>query len=999
MTASARETVRVTFRHTPSAGTVRAFLPGSFNDWGPNIAGFIHPDAPSRMTWADSPGCYVCIVPLVAGSTYDYKFHEHADASGTSYRWITDPLNPRINTADNNNSLITPFEAFLFQISPKDGSVVTDSDARLVFGAFTADSDSVLPDASTIRFDGRDPVSFTDFYDDSLSLVVCPLAGLSGGAHRVVITLQTASGRTTVDSTRFTLLNDDIYFITPSHDDVLAASRTVRFRVGMAHTRVDDVRLEQIDAGAYSLSAGRERDYEVAVTLGFGMNRFVAVATDSSGAVTVSDTLRLYYPEPRYPDPEIRFERTGDGIRVTGRANDPQGDPVTYAWANQPLNPERIPGIGGIRDSTFTISVPVLPGDYALRLVATDPDGHAGQTVNFFTVRPDGGVLIPGPADVPAWVRDAQIYCLFVRSFTAEGTLRAAAERLDHIRDMGFGVIWLLPVMDVEGELDRRWNIGYNIRDFYRVEPVYGTEADFSHFVRSAHDLGLRVILDVTPSHSSRSHPIALDARANGPFSRYHDFYQHAIIPHNDNGLGQSVSSDGIVYYSAFSDALLNWDWENAESRRYMLDVYTHWLREYDIDGFRFDVYWGSHRRYGVHHFDRPLREALRRAKADILLLGETDGTGIGTESQYADRGGGMDLGYDWRFKDAILRYPSIHQLDDRLYNAGYRPGPNSYFLRFLENQDEDRVAYRYGSIERTLPVSAALFTATGIPMIYQGQETGMGQGMGGDKDHRARAIVDWANPAAGVLAPHYQKLAQIRAQFPAFRRQFEDLDGNGRIDGGDPSVQVPLDVSDPSVYAFGRPFPNQNGLVVINFSANPKTVSVLTVRDSWCEFDPPIRADDACFLNNLYENASVRVSGRELDTLRIPLEPYGAAVYTISLREERVALPDLRVRVPRQDAAQRPGRFRLYPAYPNPFNAMTVIRYDLPVEGAVSVEIFDAAGRRIRRLAESRQTPGTHVVRWDGRDGTGRPAPSGLYLCRVRCGSLVGSGKIVLMR
>ena len=103
-----------------------------------------------------------------------------------------------------------------------------------------------------------------------------------------------------------------------------------------------------------------------------------------------------------------------------------------------------------------------------------------------------------------------------------------------------------------------------------------------------------------------------------------------------------------------------------------------------------------------------------------------------------------LHLGYDWLLKDIIWSYPSIWNLNDRLYNEGYRPGANSFFLRFLENQDEDRVAYRYNSIEKTIPVSTAIFMATGIPLIFQGQEVGMGFGMGGDKDYRLRTTVNW---------------------------------------------------------------------------------------------------------------------------------------------------------------------------------------------------------------------------------------------------------------
>src|SRR5690606_23348932 len=127
---------------------------------------------------------------------------------------------------------------------------------------------------------------------------------------------------------------------------------------------------------------------------------------------------------------------------------------------------------------------------------------------------------------VPQWVREARIYCLFFKAFTAGGRIADAIPRLDYIRAMGFNTVWVLPVMDVEGNIDQGANIGYNIIDFFHVDPDYGTDADFKEFVQRAHEAGLRVILDVTPNHSSRSHPCALDARTNRKYSRYYDFFQ-----------------------------------------------------------------------------------------------------------------------------------------------------------------------------------------------------------------------------------------------------------------------------------------------------------------------------------------------------------------------------------------------------------------------------------------------------------------------------------------
>ncbi len=995
----AQGVVRVTFRHYPtSSRVVRAFVPGTFNNWGPNSSGRIYPNAPSQMDYVDSLGFYVKTVALPVGTTQQYKFHEHFDPSGAQYQWLTDPLNPRINYADNNNSVLPVGPAMVFQLWPRPGAVVSDQSPTIVAAICVVEGDSLLLDQSTVSVDGRVWSTLEGKMLEELSLLRCPLPSLTSGVHRVELAVRTRGGRSTVDSTWFTYVSGPVYFETPSTDSCWAGARTIRWRTAQG-VAARSVTLHQIGSHPLIFPASSSGEYQWTVTLRFGDNRFVASVTDSAGVTASSDTLRLRYPPPRLPQPQITFVQAGRRVRVSGRGNDPQGKPVTYLWSCQDTNPAPLAGVEGRADSTFEIDIPPVPGDYALKLTVSDQDGHTNSTVNFFTVVSDSQVITPDLRTVPRWVAQARVYCLFVRSFTPQGTLRAAADHLDHVRRMGFNVIWVLPVMDVEGTLDQGTNIGYNIVDFYQIEPVYGTEEDFRDFVRKTHELGLRVILDVTPNHTSRSHPFALDVRARKRFSRYYDFYQHEIIAHDDNGLGQSVSADGIVYYSGFSDALLNWNWADEEARKYMLEVYAHWLRTYDIDGFRLDVYWGPHRRYGRAAFDEPLRRALRAAKADIMILGETNGTGPGSEAQYADQGGGIDVGYDWILSGALDRLPAVSTLDARLYNGGYRPGPNSFFLRFLENQDEDRVAYRYNGIEKTVPVSTAVFLATGIPLLYQGQEVGMGYGMSGSRDYRVRSTVNWANPAGQVLARHYQKLAHIRAQFPAFSRQFEDSNGDSRIDGSDRSVQVRLSTTAPEVYAFGRPWVDQNGVVALNFSGNAVSCAVAVCPASWAEFSDGFNASASYYLNDLYYSHSALVPSGFLDTLRLNLPAYGVAVFTISTSEQQLQLPELTVAVSQSVREENPHAWGLGQNHPNPFNQSTVVPYRLLRDGPVRVEVIDVRGRWVKTLVDRLQPPGMHVAFWDGKSHDGSQVASGLYFVRLVAGGRVDVRKVLLVR
>ena len=102
------QTQEVTFRYVPGASdnAVRVFVPGEFNNWGSNNAGAIAIGNESQMEFVDSLQQWVKTVPLQIGQTYQYKIHFHFNESGSDWNWITDPINPRSNPADNNNSVV-----------------------------------------------------------------------------------------------------------------------------------------------------------------------------------------------------------------------------------------------------------------------------------------------------------------------------------------------------------------------------------------------------------------------------------------------------------------------------------------------------------------------------------------------------------------------------------------------------------------------------------------------------------------------------------------------------------------------------------------------------------------------------------------------------------------------------------------------------------------------------------------------------------------------------
>jgi glycosidase len=577
----------------------------------------------------------------------------------------------------------------------------------------------------------------------------------------------------------------------------------------------------------------------------------------------------------------------------------------------------------------------------------------------------------------------------------------------------------MMPIMDNAFPIDNGVSSGYNIVDFYSVAPEYGTNQDFKNFVDQAHSYGLKVILDVTPNHSGRFHAWASSGRTLSSFSPFWSWYEHSIIPHNTNGLGQSLDPFGYNYYSGFSDQLLNIDWIDIDAQAEMIRVYKYWIREFGLDGYRFDVYWGPERRYGTQYMGMPVREALKHIKPDILLLGEDQGTGTGSELIYADwtdgeRRGGLDAAYDFKlFWNAVRNFgfdaTAISVLHGNIDNNGFYPGPNSLYLRYMETQDEDRIynldpapstyydANPETAFRRTMPMASVLFTAPGLPMIWNGQEVGWGYGISGQIFNRSRSVIDWGFEGKILLEPHYQRIAHIRGQYGAFTRLKQDTNGDNMINDGDLPIVVRVGTGNSLLYAFTRPYVDQNGLTVVNFSGSTEFGRVDLTAENALLFSSGIQVDSLYYLNNLYDNTSQRVPGSSLDSISISLPPYGSGVFTVSLTRDTVTIANPIVDV--RDPEPIPGEFALDQNFPNPFNPATVIRFSLPQAATVRLVVYDLIGRHVATLVDDRREAGSHTVVWHGVNNNGMQMGTGVYFYRLTANMPGGSGSVLVRK
>ena len=1000
-----QDSVDVTFYYYPDNNPGSVHIPGEFNGWNPSAAA-------SQMTFDGSDNSWHKSIRLRVGGpnplpsansvegAYQYKFHDG--------NWFPDPLNPRQNVADNGNTYLyitNPTIHLLLPNSTPASGIIRSRHPEITAYLFPATSTTI--DTSTISLTVNE-ITYSNIgsgYDaetHQFSFVV-PHA-LTDGEHTISISANVASGSSYEATTSFTVQADLIQFFTLPSQTWKDSWRLQGAIFNADGSYNSDTHAAMIVRGTESWPVTvTDGIIDTSISLVADENDFVLEAiidgnTESSGPLTIQKLIN------HKPTASVFLFQGGDAIVLSGEgSSDPDGGAVTLVWSEDPRNPESL-GIEGSTNTQENITIPTTTGEYFVKLLVEDQDGEVDSTQGYFYVDAESGTVdIAGFADNPQWVKNSRIYLLFFKAFTPDGTIASAIPNLDYIAAMGFNTIWVLPVMEIPGDVDNQINIGYYIEDMMQVESSYGTGQDYKDFVNAAHELGLKVIQDVTPNHTGRVHEFAEEAALFGEYSQYWNYYQTELIDHNTNGLGDCFTEEGIHYYCAFSSALLNWDWRDLDARKYMTGVYEHWIEEYGIDGYRYDVYWGPHRKFGEANMGIPVREALKHIKPDIFLLGEDDGTGGGTEVLYADQGGGLDASYDFKtYFNAIRNFgfssTSVNTLHNELNNGGFYPGENSYYMRFMESQDEDRIAYKYNSFEKTMPMASVIFTAPGIPMVTNGQEVGWGKGMGAvgepDLNDRRRGIIDWGFGGRNLLTPHYQKIAQIRGQFPAFHQHKKDSNNDGNVNASDESDFDRVSTGTGIVYSFLRPYTNSNGLSVVNFSSLPQIASMNLASEN-LKFSNGFSADASYWVNNHYSGVSQQLTGAELGNFSVALPAYGTAIFTISTVEEMVEIPALPAILSVDDDLVAIKDFRLYQNYPNPFNPITTIRYHLTHPEEVKLSVYDINGRLVSTLVSEHQSSGYHEIEWQGMTDQGLGVATGIYLARIEAG---GSSDVIKM-
>lgn len=437
-------------------------------------------------------------------------------------------------------------------------------------------------------------------------------------------------------------------------------------------------------------------------------------------------------------------------------------------------------------------------------------------------------------------------YEVFVRSFYDSdgdgiGDLNGLTAKLDYLNDgnptsandLGVSCVWLMPIAQSPSYH------GYDVSDYYRVEPDYGTNADFRRFAAEAHRRKIKVLVDLVLNHTSSELP-AFQAALRDTASPYRAWYRFSPAPLGTGPWGQEAWHPSPVrdeyYYGVFWSGMPDLNYHTPAVREEAKKIATFWLRDMDVDGFRLDAVpylvedgdclMGC---AGTHAFLREYQAHIDSVKPGAYTVGEVWGDIDALKPYYPDQ---LTSYFGFELADSLLSavragraaglLPGFLRLQDAV--PPYRWSP------FLSNHDGTRTMTILGGDVAAAKLAATLLlTLPGLPFLYYGEEIGMT----GDKpDPRLRTPMQWrSRPDLGFTSGMPWSSAQpdsltttVEAQdadprslLNLYRRLIHLRRENEALAAG---TLVPLATNRPQVAAYLRRSGDHTVLVATNLGA-----------------------------------------------------------------------------------------------------------------------------------------------------------------------------------
>jgi trehalose synthase len=433
------------------------------------------------------------------------------------------------------------------------------------------------------------------------------------------------------------------------------------------------------------------------------------------------------------------------------------------------------------------------------------------------------------------WWKNAVIYCLDVETFLdwdgdGIGDLRGLTERIDYLAGIGISCLWLMPFQPSPNRDD-----GYDITDFYGVDPRLGSLGDFVGLIRTAKDRGMRVILDLVVNHTSDRHPWFREARSS-PDSRFRDYYvwrdrpartpkASVVFPDAEDSIWARDERSDQWYLHHFYSHQPDLNIGNPQVREEIAKIAGFWL-ELGVDGFRVDAvpFLIDTSQIGdvdldPHQILKHLRSFISRRRGDGMLLGEVN---LPPE-QLIDFFGGTDadevqLLFNFPLMQAI--WLSFARQDVRPLAQALKEtiavSEDCQYANFLRNHDEltldkltdeerqevfeafgpDEDMQLFGrGLRRRLPsmfdgdpqrirlAYSLLFSLPGTPVLFYGEEIGMAENLAIEGRLSVRAPMQWADERNGG----FSKARPSRLLRPVVEGRFGPLAVNVATQRRDP--------------------------------------------------------------------------------------------------------------------------------------------------------------------------------------------------------------------
>ena len=377
------------------------------------------------------------------------------------------------------------------------------------------------------------------------------------------------------------------------------------------------------------------------------------------------------------------------------------------------------------------------------------------------------------------------IYELDLYNFTSAGTLAAAQQRLDYLKDLGIDIIWLMPIHP-RGVQGRIGSLGspYAPRDYHAVNSDFGTIADLKSFVAAAHQRGMQVWLDWVANHT---------AKDNVWITQHRDYYNSTLT--SPNGYGD-------VYQL---------DYSKEATQLAMIEAMQYWIDQVDIDGYRCDYI--SSNTIPTSFWTRAIK-ALKEYKPGktITMLGEGDMANSVPRLLVC----GWDYDYAWGFQSALVNNKTnptgvLNQCKNLTGDLRFTDVSRMVYLTNHDQNYSSTMTAQYGN--NVYAFTVLTFTLYGMPMLYNGQETGYL--MNRKLDYFNRTPINWNTVD--------NKMLNTVKALTAFKHSCDAL-----IDNGDRSSEVKfLTTSNNNVIAYTRHHNNQTALMVLNLGTGSVTASV----------------------------------------------------------------------------------------------------------------------------------------------------------------------------